>query len=87
MGQGVLGLCRVPVMSCVCLCLHSSEKDRPVIHVFDGHGNNKEIALLDSLHSSPLTFMEVWQHGGMAWRYGSMEVWHGGMAWRYCTWR
>ena len=45
-----------------------------MIHVFDGHGNNKEIALLDSLHSSPLTFMEVWQHGGMAaWRYG-MEV-------------
>ncbi|XP_064385842.1 peptidylprolyl isomerase domain and WD repeat-containing protein 1-like [Halichondria panicea] len=34
------------------------EQDRPVIHVYDGRGENKEIAILDNLHSSPITFME-----------------------------
>ena len=37
----------------------SCEQDHPVIHVYDGRGENKEIAILDNLHSSPITFMEV----------------------------
>ncbi len=40
----------------------SCEQDRPVIHVYDGRGENKEIATLDNLHSSPITFMEVYNH-------------------------
>ena len=71
LGRG--GLYNTPVRSCVSLCLRSSEKDSPVIHVFDGHGDNKEIALLDSLHSAPLTFMEVRQHNV----YGGIV--HGGV--------
>ena len=39
--------------------IFSCEQDRPVIHVFDGRGEDKEIAYLDKLHSSPITFMEV----------------------------
>ena len=37
----------------------SSELGTPVIHVYDGQGQNKEVALLDKLHSSPITFIEV----------------------------
>ena len=37
----------------------SCERDSPVVHVYDGHGGSSEMAVLDSLHSSPLTFMEV----------------------------
>ena len=39
----------------ICSC----EQDKPVIHVFDGRGEDKEITFLDKLHSSPITFMEV----------------------------
>lgn len=37
----------------------SCEHERPVIHIYDGRGENKEIAILDKLHSAPITFMEV----------------------------
>ena len=37
----------------------SCEEDRPVIHVFDSRGDNKELAVLDKVHSSNITFMEV----------------------------
>jgi len=37
----------------------SSEQGSPVIHVYDGRGEDKEIDMLDSIHSSPITFMEV----------------------------
>ena len=33
--------------------------DKPVIHVYDGRGEDKEIACLDKVHSSAITFMEV----------------------------
>ena len=39
----------------VCSC----EVDKPVIHVYDGRGEDKEIACLDKVHSSAITFMEV----------------------------
>ena len=39
--------------------IFSCEQDRPIIHVFDGRGEDKEIAYLDKIHSSPITFMEV----------------------------
>ena len=29
------------------------------MHVYDGHGGSSELAVLNSLHSSPLTFIEV----------------------------
>jgi peptidylprolyl isomerase domain and WD repeat-containing protein 1 len=34
------------------------EQDTPVVHVYDGHGGNTELACLSSLHTSPLTFIE-----------------------------
>ena len=44
------------------ICLHlfiSTEKDLPVIHIYDGKGQNKEIAVLDKIHNSPIIFMKV----------------------------
>ena len=39
---------------------HSCEQSAAVVHVYDGNGgSSSELAALDSLHSSPLTFMEV----------------------------
>lgn len=29
------------------------------MHVYDGHGGSSELAVLDSLHSAPITFIEV----------------------------
>ena len=37
----------------------SSEQGSPVIHVYDGRGEDKELDTLENLHSSPITFMEV----------------------------
>ena len=37
----------------------SAERESPVVHVYDGRGENKAIAVLDRLHSSPIAFMEV----------------------------
>jgi peptidylprolyl isomerase domain and WD repeat-containing protein 1 len=34
------------------------EQETPLVHVYDGHGDSSELAVLDSLHSSPLTFIE-----------------------------
>ena len=45
------------------LCSQCSvEKLAPVIHIYDGRGENKEIALLDKIHMSPLMFMRVGVH-------------------------
>ena len=44
------------------ICLHlfiSTEKGLPVIHIYDGKGQNKEIAVLDKIHNSPIIFMKV----------------------------
>ena len=30
-----------------------------MVHVFDSRGDNKEMAVLDKVHSSNITFMEV----------------------------
>lgn len=38
---------------------NSCEQNSPIVHVYDGHGSSCELAVLDSLHSSPLTFIEV----------------------------
>ena len=46
-------------MQVLCLAPTSSELGAPVIHVYDGQGENQEVALLDKLHSSPITFIEV----------------------------
>lgn len=35
-----------------------TEKDLPVIHIYDGKGQNKEIAVLDKIHNSPIIFMK-----------------------------
>ena len=34
-----------------------AEKDASVIHVYDGKGENEELAVLDSIHQSPIVFM------------------------------
>ena len=37
----------------------SSEQGSPVIHVYDGRGEDEELDTLENLHSSPITLMEV----------------------------
>lgn len=40
--------------------ISSCEQNGKVVHVYDGHGgNSSELVVLNSLHSSPLTFIEV----------------------------
>ena len=39
----------------------SAEKDAPVVHVYDGRGDSKEIAFIDNIHSSQLVLLKVTQ--------------------------
>ena len=55
----------------------SSEQDRPVVHVFDSRGENKEMAVLDKLHSAKIVFMEV-RPRGRGRREGGRERERGG---------
>ena len=48
-------------MLCV-LCVLSCEAEKPVIHVYDGRGDGKEIALLDKVHYASIVFMKVSCH-------------------------
>ena len=48
----------VCVCVCVCLCC-SVEEGRAEVHVYDGRGSGEELAHLDSLHHSPILFLQV----------------------------
>ena len=57
MRLGLLTQCSITIKTVY--TFSSCEEDRPVIHVFDSRGDNKELAVLDKVHSSNITFMEV----------------------------
>ena len=44
------------------LCALSCEAEKPVIHVYDGRGDGKEIAVLDKVHYASIVFMKVRCH-------------------------
>ena len=85
------------VYTYICTChiylLFSSEKDHPVVHVFDSRGESKELAILDNIHSKNIILMEVcvctcvysWRYVYVrtcvySWRYVYVHVCtHGGM--------
>lgn len=43
----------------VIIFLFSAEKEAPVIHIYDGRGENKELTALSNIHNSPILFMKV----------------------------
>ena len=38
----------------------SAEKEEPIIHIYDGRGENKEMSILNNIHNSTILFMKVW---------------------------
>ena len=38
----------------------SAEKEEPIIHIYDGRGENKETNILNNIHNSTILFMKVW---------------------------
>ena len=38
----------------------SAEKEEPIIHIYDGRGENKEMNILNNIHNSTILFMKVW---------------------------
>ena len=44
----------------IIILLFSAEKEAPVIHIYDGRGENKELTALTNIHNSPILFMKVY---------------------------